>query len=243
MFFDDAAEYNPCDTKSNVFFYPHQSDIDKYYQCDESGNAYLRSCGNLVWDPFLVACNWPSAVKSAPPQAIETSSSSSWISTTTTTTVLPPTTTQWFSSTVSPPSFSLCKPINPCGTHGQCVESPATVPISSRRFACICSEDWLGKICDKRTDELTTPSSPQFDQNEEIASPTDDPFWVPVETQKYRKMTYYGSNDDIKAEQLHLLQARTIDIDSDEESELSPAIGKSNPVNKKNPVPLNKHAH
>jgi hypothetical protein len=70
VFFDDGVAYNPCQHNSNVFFYPHPSEANEYYQCDESGNAYLRSCGDLVWDPLLVACNWPSAVASVTPRGI-----------------------------------------------------------------------------------------------------------------------------------------------------------------------------
>lgn len=64
MFFDDDedASYNPCQVNSGIYFYPHRTDHHKYYQCDEFGNVYLRSCGDLVWDDLRVACNWPSAV-------------------------------------------------------------------------------------------------------------------------------------------------------------------------------------
>lgn len=57
------------------------------------------------------------------------------------------------SSTTDSPSLSLCKPVNPCGAHGQCIESPMTSPSSTRRFACICSENWFGRLCDKQIDD------------------------------------------------------------------------------------------
>lgn len=57
----DEANYNPCGTKVGLYFYAHPVDPSKYYQCDETGNAYIRSCGDLVWDELHVACNWPSS--------------------------------------------------------------------------------------------------------------------------------------------------------------------------------------
>lgn len=77
-------------------------------------------------------------------------------STTTTTTL---TTTAW---TISPetlpivlppvtsPQPSLCNPVNPCGEHGVCVESIGTIPKSTQRFACICSENWFGRLCERQ---------------------------------------------------------------------------------------------
>ena len=76
--------------------------------------------------------------------------------TTTTTTVQTPLlfiTTRRSSTTEIPVSSFLCAPINPCGVHGRCLEAPMNVPISSRRFACICEEDWFGRLCDKQLDE------------------------------------------------------------------------------------------
>jgi hypothetical protein len=70
VFFEDDASYNPCQDGSNIYFYADPTDSSKYYQCDESGNAYLRSCGNLVWDELRVACNWPAAVAPQPPRSI-----------------------------------------------------------------------------------------------------------------------------------------------------------------------------
>jgi len=179
-FFFDGVTYNPCGTKAGLFFYPHQTDYHTYYQCDENGIAYLRSCGFLVWDELRVACNWPS--RAAPPSPIDstTETTSSLPTTTsslpTTTSSWPTTTSSWSStttessSTTDAPSSSLCTPINPCGERGKCVESPETVPHSARRFACICSEDWFGRLCDKPIDELTTPPTMMIDQNNNIVS-------------------------------------------------------------------------
>lgn len=50
------------------------------------------------------------------------------------------------------PVGSLCQS-NPCGEHGRCIESSLTIPVESRRFACICDEDYIGRLCDKRIDE------------------------------------------------------------------------------------------
>ena len=63
VFFDDAEpSYNPCDSKPDVYFYAHPTDINKYYQCDAEGNPYLRSCGTLVWDELSISCNWATSV-------------------------------------------------------------------------------------------------------------------------------------------------------------------------------------
>jgi hypothetical protein len=70
VFFFDETAFNPCQTKSNKFFYPDPTDNHKYYQCDESGNAYSRSCGDLVWDELRVTCNWPSAVPPPPSKSM-----------------------------------------------------------------------------------------------------------------------------------------------------------------------------
>lgn len=59
-FFDETT-YNPCKTKLGLYFYPHPTDVHQYYQCDENGIAYIRSCGDLVWDELRIACNWPTA--------------------------------------------------------------------------------------------------------------------------------------------------------------------------------------
>jgi hypothetical protein len=58
----DESTYNPCKTIANVYFYAHPTDPHQYYQCDEAGNVYSRTCGNLVWDTLITACNWESAV-------------------------------------------------------------------------------------------------------------------------------------------------------------------------------------
>jgi len=178
FFFDDKT-YNPCRTKSGLFFYPHPTDYHQYFQCDETGNAYLRSCGELVWDDLRIACNWPS---SAAPlnrvHPIETATSSTT------------TTTESSSSTAAPPS-TLCMPVNPCGEHGTCLESPKKVPSSARRFACICSENWFGRMCDKNIDELTTPPTMVLDHNQNI-SETIDTISLPVKTKKDSKYIFYG---------------------------------------------------
>jgi hypothetical protein len=62
VFFFDETTYNPCKTKLGLYFYPDPANVHSYYQCDEAGNAYLRSCGDLVWDGLRIACNWPTAV-------------------------------------------------------------------------------------------------------------------------------------------------------------------------------------
>ncbi len=70
MVFFDEATYNPCGSIAGLFFYSHPTDIHKYYQCDESRNAHLRSCGELVWDELRITCNWPSAAAPPPPKGI-----------------------------------------------------------------------------------------------------------------------------------------------------------------------------
>lgn len=50
------------------------------------------------------------------------------------------------------PVASLCQP-NPCGEHGRCMESSLTIPLEARRFACVCDEDYIGRLCNKRIDE------------------------------------------------------------------------------------------
>jgi hypothetical protein len=208
--FNDDAAYNPCQTDSGVFFYPNPSDSHQYYQCDESGNAYLRSCGNLVWDAILVSCNWPSAVVPRSPIINTPSSTSPPIFTTTAASSLP--TNPWQSSTVDSSSFSLCKPINPCGEHGQCLESRRTVPRSSQLFACICSDGWFGKICDKLIDDLTTPPTFKFDQNTRDVSRTNNTFSLPVLTDKDAKYIFYGLKDGDKTQELSRLRKRTINL-------------------------------
>jgi hypothetical protein len=70
VLFDDAT-YNPCGTNPGVYFYPDPVDNHNYYQCDESGNAYLLSCGkSLVWDEIGVACSWPPVDTSPPPKSM-----------------------------------------------------------------------------------------------------------------------------------------------------------------------------
>jgi len=80
-----------------------------------------------------------------------TTTTTAWtISPETLPTVLPP---------VTPPQQSLCNPVNPCGEHGVCVESIGTIPKSTQRFACICSDGWFGRLCDRQISEckiLTT---------------------------------------------------------------------------------------
>ena len=62
----DESTYNTCKTKLGLYFYPHPTDVHYYYQCDEAGNAYIRSCGDLVWDALQIACNWPTAAVAPP---------------------------------------------------------------------------------------------------------------------------------------------------------------------------------
>lgn len=59
--------------------------------------------------------------------------------------------------TTSNPSPSLCGPISPCGEHGTCIES--TSATSTRRFACVCSENWFGRLCDRNIEECKVVSS------------------------------------------------------------------------------------
>ncbi|UJR26996.1 hypothetical protein I4U23_008303 [Adineta vaga] len=192
LFFDEAT-YNPCQKDSNSYFYPHPTDNHQYYQCDESGNAYLRSCGALVWDALRTACNWPDIV--------DVSSTASSTSRTLATTASSTTTA---SISVS----SLCSPINPCGEHGKCIESPPTVSISRRRFACICAENWVGRLCDKQTDELTTPPL-SLDQikNETQSRNT---FSLPVYTKEDSNYIFYGLKGDNKIEASVRLRKRNI---------------------------------
>jgi len=179
MLFFDEATYNPCQTKSNQYFYSDPEDTHQYYQCDETGIAYLRSCGELVWDDLRVTCNWKSAVAPPPSKINPTETTPSW-----------PTTTTESSWTTDASPSSLCTPLNPCGEHGRCLESPITVPQSARRFACICSENWFGRVCDKHIDELTTPAM-VLDQNKDTPE-TMDAFSIPIETENNTKFIFYG---------------------------------------------------
>ncbi|CAF0736211.1 unnamed protein product [Adineta ricciae] len=174
---NDEEAYNPCKPDSGVFYYPHRTDIHQYYQCDEAGNAYLRSCGALVWDDLRVACNWPDAVV---PQA-----SSSTALPSTTTTAESTTTTK--SSTTAKSAITTCGEVNPCGEHGQCVAL-------RRRFACICDDNWFGRLCDKQIDELTTPAL-SLDQVKN-QSDSEQTFSLPVYTKEDSKYIFYGLKGD-----------------------------------------------
>jgi len=237
IFFSDDTTYNPCRTGSGIFFYPHQSDINKYYQCDEYGNAYLRSCGDLVWDELSITCNWPSAVVASPakvnPIVTTTTGYIPWIppSWPTTTPSWPSTTPSWpstttqSSSTSAAPSSLLCTPINPCGEHGQCLESPITVPSSARRFACICSENWFGRLCDKNIDELTTPPTIISDQNQNISQIMNS-FALPVKTVQDPKYIFYGLKASNQFGDLNQPQKRRIRSNSKEEIEVTTPVKK-----------------
>lgn len=52
-------------------------------------------------------------------------------------------------TTTSTSLLSPCEPINPCGQHGECIESRKKSLDAPRGYACICSENWYGKFCDK----------------------------------------------------------------------------------------------
>jgi len=141
-----------------------------------------------------VACNWPSAVAPPSRRIDPTETTTSWPTTTpswpTATSPWSTTTTESILSTVAA-SSSLCTSINPCGEHGKCVESPKTVPSSARRFACVCSDNWFGRLCDKNIDELTTPQTMVLDQNKNIPE-TIDTIALPVKTEKDSKYIFYG---------------------------------------------------
>lgn len=79
IYFSDNLPFNPCGTLLDVYFYAHPVDPHLYYQCDESGTAYERSCDNLVWDDVAKACNWASSnVKTTLPTEISTFSLSTF---------------------------------------------------------------------------------------------------------------------------------------------------------------------
>jgi hypothetical protein len=153
-----------------------------------------------------------------------------------------PSTTAQTESTTNATEVSLCKPINPCGEHGQCLESPETVPKSRQRFACICSENWFGRLCDQQTDEckivflihniylylpfnsliVTTPAL-NFDQGGNV-SQTIHTFSLPVLTEKDSKYIFYGLKETNRIGVYTELQHRTMDSNSTEEDEVPPGV-------------------
>ncbi|CAF3878705.1 unnamed protein product, partial [Rotaria sordida] len=214
MFYGDDAQYNPCNLNSHIFFYPHRTDIHKYYQCDEFGNAYLRFCGYLVWDRVHMTCSWRFGVIRAPSQfaPILKTSRSFFITQS--------------SSTIAVPS-SLCKPNNPCGTHGKCLEPRRTALHSYRRFACVCSDNWFGPLCDKHIDDLTTPTTVKIAQIQNFP-PTEKTTVAPILTTKDSKKISYDFKESNINEELDrpLLAIHSI---IEENVEISPSTEESKP--------------
>jgi len=233
-YFGNRAGYNPCNTRPGIFFYPDPSDVHKFYQCDASGHAYSQSCASpLVWDDMATTCNWPSAV--APPSVD-----------TTTTTFSPPVTDP--GSVTDTPAFSLCKPVNPCGPHGQCFESSRVVIRPQQRFSCICDDGWFGRLCDKPVDSLSSQQSTDSDQirnrysGMNIYSPRipttrylgKNIYSVPMPTTKY---VNYGLNDRSKV-MGYRFQKRILDPNFNKGMEVSSTTEQYNPTNLRVATPV-----
>jgi len=120
-------------------------------------------------------------------------------------------------SVSSSSSSSLCKPVNPCGTHGECIESPATSSNKRRRFACICEEDCFGRLCDKQSSGFSTPSPRTHLDQLIYKKPETATFSLPVLTDKDSKYIFYGLNGNNKVEPMSHLNKRMMDSESGQE--------------------------
>ncbi|CAF4509577.1 unnamed protein product, partial [Rotaria sp. Silwood2] len=216
LFSNDDARYNPCELNSYAFFYPHGTDIHKYYQCDEFGNAYLRSCGDLIWDRIHMTCSWPFAVIRFPSRFMSTWETSR----------LPSTIQR--SSTI-PTLSSLCKPINPCGAHGKCIESYKLALNSYRSFTCVCSDNWFGLLCDKKIDGFTTLTTVKTTQIHKFSSTKNNifsPLWI---TKDPKSISYHLQQSSIIKELDRPQKAIYSNIKTD--AEISYSIEEPNSTN------------
>ncbi|CAF1351104.1 unnamed protein product [Adineta steineri] len=182
-----------------------QSPPDDSSETPSSGSSKPSSSGNL--GPTQIS--FPSSPSDKPPATIQKPSSSASSSSASSSSVS--------SSSSSSSSSSLCKPVNPCGDHGECIESPSTSSSKRRRFACICEEDWFGRLCDKQSSGFSTPG-PRTHLDQIINNTlTTDTFSLPISNEKDSKYIFYGLNGNNKVEPMSHLNKRMIEPVSDEE--------------------------
>ncbi|CAF1581925.1 unnamed protein product [Adineta steineri] len=170
------------------------------------GGSHSSSSGNL--GPTQIS--FPSSPTDKVPATIQKPSSSASSSSASSSSVS--------SSSPSSSSSSLCKPVNPCGDHGECIESPSNSN-KRRRFACICEENWFGRLCDKQSSGFSTPG-PRTHLDQIINNTlTTDTFSLPISNEKDSKYIFYGLNGNNKVEPMSHLNKRMIEPESDEEFE------------------------